>query len=67
MNIKRNITINLDANEVKEIIADRLDQEGYEVTADDIQINVGSRFEGYGMAEHQVVYFAGCTVDCAEK
>ena len=67
MEIKKSITINLSEEDVKEIITDYLNGRGYEVKADNVRLSVGSRIEGYGMAEHEVTYFKGAYVDCKEK
>lgn len=67
MEIKKNITIELSENDVKEIIADYLQREGYKVTVDDVSLLVGSRTEGYGLAEHPVKYFECAYVKCQEK
>ena len=47
MEIKKNITINLSENDVKEIITDYLKREGYDVTVNDVTLSIGSRCEGY--------------------
>ena len=67
MNIKKNITINLSEEEVKQVIADYLTREGYDVTAKDVSLSVGSRIEGYGMGEYSVEYFKGAYISCQEK
>lgn len=67
MEIKKNITIKLSENDVKEIIADFLKRDGYNVTIDDISLSVGSRCEGFGAAEHYVSCFNGAFVKCKEK
>ena len=67
MEIKKNITIELSENDVKEIIADYLKREGYRVTAEDVSLSVGSRIEGYGMGEYEVNYFKAAYVKCKEK
>lgn len=67
MEIKKNITIELSENDVKDIIVDYLKREGYVVVAKDVRLSVGSRLEGYGMAEHPVNYFEGAFVKCKEK
>ncbi len=64
MNIKKNITISLSEEDVKEIISDYLNRNGYEVKKENITFPVGSRLEGYGMAEHPVYYFKGACVSC---
>ena len=67
MEIKKNITINLSENDVKEIIADYLKREGYDLEVNDVTLSIGSRCEGYGDAEHEVNYFKGAYVNCKEK
>lgn len=67
MEIKKNITINLSENDVKQVIADYLKREGYDVTVNDVSLSVGSRIEGYGMTEHEINYFKGAYVNCKEK
>ena len=67
MEIKKNITINLSENDVKEAIAEYLKREGYNVTFNDVTLSIGSRYEGYGDAEHEVNYFKGAYVNCNEK
>lgn len=67
MEIKKNITIKLSENDVKEIIADYLSKDGYDVAADDVRLSVGSRLEGFGMMEHPVNYFEGAYASCKEK
>lgn len=67
MQIIKNITIELSEKDVKEIIADYLNKEGYKITVDDISFSVGSRIEGYGMGEHEVNYFKAAYIKCKEK
>ena len=67
MEIKKNITIELSENDVKEIITDYLKREGYGVTVDNVSFSVGSRLEGYGYGEHEVSYFKAAYVKCKEK
>lgn len=67
MEIKKNITIELSENDVKEIIADYLKREGYAVKSDDVSFSIGTRCEGYGMAETYINYFKGAFVKCKEK
>ena len=67
MEIKKNITINLSENDVKEIITDYLKREGYDVTVNDVTLSIGSRCEGYGDAEHEVIYFKGAYINCKEE
>lgn len=67
MVIKKNITIDLTEEDVKKIIVEHLTREGYDVSEDNITISVGTRLEGYGMAEHQVCCFNGVSIKCKEK
>lgn len=67
MEIKKNITIELSENDVKEIIVDYLKREGYAVSIDNVSLSVGSRIEGYGIGEHEVNYFKAAYVKCKEK
>ena len=67
MEIKKNITIKLSENDVKEIIADFLQRDGYNVTVDDVSLSVGSRCEGFGAMEHYVSCFNCAFVKCKEK
>ena len=67
MEIKKNITINLSEDDVKQIIVDYLKREGYEVVVSDVSLSVGSRIKGYGMGEYSVEYFKGAYVNCKEK
>ncbi len=66
MNIK-NIKIELSPDDVKEIIVSYLKTEGYDFSVDDVVFSVGTRYEGYGMAEHPVDYFAGAYVGRKEN
>ena len=67
MQIKKNITIEPSEKDVKEIIADYLNKEGYKITVDDVSLSVGSRIEGYGMGEYEVNYFKAAYIKCKEK
>lgn len=62
MNVNKTITITLAENDVKVIIAQYLNHEGYKVKPEDVKLEVGTTWEGYGMAEHQVTRFKGCSV-----
>lgn len=72
MKIKKNITINLGEDEVKDIIAKHLNEEGYRVSAEHIELSVGKKYtEDYDERfQNEVLYFKGCTallvqgVDC---
>ena len=52
MNINKNITINLSEDDVKEIIADYCNKNGYKVKPDDVTLSIGSRCVGFGPGEH---------------
>jgi hypothetical protein len=67
MEIKKNITIELSENDVKEIIADYLNKEGYNVTTKDISLPIDKKMEGQGRGEHYVYYFKGACIKCKEK
>ena len=62
MIVNKTITITLAENDVKVIIAQYLNHEGYKVKPEDVKLEVGNRWEGYGTAEHQVPYFKECSV-----
>lgn len=67
MEIKKNITINFSEEDVKKIIADYLNREGYVVEVSNVRLEVGSTCVGYGRDEHMVTRFKGAYVDCKEK
>lgn len=67
MEIKKNITIELSENDVKEIIVDYLKREGYEVKVGDVDCSVGTRCEGFGRSETYIHYFKGAFIKCKEK
>ena len=67
MNIRKNITINLSDDEVKQIIAKYLRKEEYNVTVKDVNFSVGTWLDGYGIIEHEVTYFDGCYIKCYRK
>ena len=63
MNIVKNVVINLSADDVRQIIAEHLQKEGYNVIAKDVKFSVGTRLDGYGVTEHEVAYFDGCYIN----
>lgn len=67
MNIKTSIKIELSADDVKEIIINYLKSEGYDFSVEDVVFSVGTRYEGYGMAEYPVNYFDGAYVKRKEN
>lgn len=66
MNIKKNITINLSEDDVKEIIAEYCNKNGYKVKPEDISLSISKRCIGYGPGEHDEWFFAGAKVTAKE-
>ena len=64
MKIKNNTVIELTESDVKDIIVEHFKKNGYDVSNENVTFSVGTRLEGYGMAEHQVTCFNGARVDC---
>lgn len=62
MDIKKNITLSLSIDDIKNIITDYLKREGHDVNVEDITFVLGVKSEGYGLAEHDVIYFDRCDV-----
>lgn len=62
MNVNKTITISLSETDVKVIVAQYLNHEGYKVSPEDVKLEVGNEWRGYGMSEHQVPCFKGCSV-----
>lgn len=56
--------IDLSEHDLERIVREALINKGFNV--EDITFNIGTKCEGYGMAEHQVTYFKGCTVSCKD-
>ena len=67
MNVTRTITVNLTKEEVAEIIKNHLNKEGFAVDAENIVFELSSKWCGYGMDEHKVEEFSGCSVTCKFK
>ena len=67
MELSRYITIHFSEDDVKRIILQHLNSYGYYPDIEDIELNVGRRTEGYGMAEHDVLYFEGCDVEIVSE
>lgn len=67
MNIKKNITINLSEDDVKEIITEYCIKNGYDVNTEDVNLLVCKRSVGYGPMEHDEWSFAGAKVNVKEK
>lgn len=66
MNIKKNITINLSEDDVKEIIAEYCNKNGYKVKPEDVSLSVSIRCVGYGRGEYEEPYFSGAKVTAKE-
>ena len=62
MNIFENITINLTPDDVREILKDYIEKQGYRVKGN-IQLRVGSRLEGFGRDEYPQSYFESAVID----
>lgn len=62
MTIINDITIKFSEKDLKDLIINYLNQEGYGVT--DVNFSVGSKLVGYGLAEHSVNYFEGACAKC---
>lgn len=67
MKIKKNITIDLTENDVKQIIVEYVKSKGYETTIENVNFFIGSKTEGFGMGEYDVDYLKHCSVICEEK
>ena len=63
MNIKKNITINLSEDDVKEIITEYCIKNGYDVITEDVNLLVCRRSVGYASMEHDEWFFAGAKVN----
>lgn len=66
MDIKKNLTINLNEEDVKNIIADYLKKEGYNVSVNDVKLLVNKKWtEDYDERyQNEILYFEGCSVKC---
>lgn len=67
MLIKKNITIELSASDVKQIIVDYLNKDGYDITESNVDLRVGQHLVGCRNDEHYEPYFKGVFVKCKEK
>lgn len=67
MDIKKNITINLSSDDVRQIISDYLTKDGYSVNSDDIEFDIEEECHGYGAGEHYEYVFEGCSVRGKKK
>lgn len=62
MSINKKLTISLSEDDVKEIVAAYLVQEGFKVTKKDVSLIVTNEWRGYGMGEYQAACFKECSV-----
>lgn len=60
--ILRSVALTLTPDEITKIIKEYLEREGFEVH--NVDFKASTRIEGYGMGEHEVTTFNGCTVAC---
>ena len=67
MKIKKNITINLSPDNIKQIIYDYLTNDGYCLALDNISFDTKEECSGFGVAESYRTVFSGCSVNCEEK
>lgn len=67
--ILKTIDITLTGDDIKQIIADKVNQElsGYDVEPDDVKLEISTRTIGYYTDEHTEHYFKGATVHCVSK
>lgn len=59
---RRAVTVTLTPDEISELIIRYLKEEGYEVT--NVEFEAGTETRGYGLGEHDVTVFTGCSVAC---
>lgn len=65
MEVKKNLTINLNEEDVKNIIADYLKKEGYNVSVNDVKLLVNKKWtEDYDERyQNEILYFESCIVN----
>lgn len=62
MEIENKITVTIKENELKEIVAEYLTEHGsFKFEPENVTLNVGIDWIGYGMDEHQEARFKECT------
>lgn len=61
MEIRENITVKLNASDVKGIVVKYLREKGYNLEESDVSINVGSHTTGYFTSEHSEPCFESIT------
>ena len=60
--ILRSVAVTLSTDELTKIVKEYLEKEGFEVH--NVDFKVSRDTEGYGMSEHEVTSFKGCTATC---
>lgn len=60
--MERIVKVKLEPGEIFSILSAHLTKEGFEVQG--INADVETVFEGYGVSEHAVRKFTGCTATC---
>lgn len=63
--MKRSVKVKLEPDEIFSILSAHLTKEGFDVQG--IKADVETVNEGYGMNEHAVRKFTGCTATCTMK
>ena len=63
LHIEKRMTMHLSEEDVKKIVAEYLTRKGYNVVPADVTLSVGTKFTGYGKAEHEVTCFKECSVE----
>lgn len=58
----RSVTVTLSRDELTKVVKQYLEKEGFEVH--NVDFKASRHTEGYGMSEHEVTTFDGCTVAC---
>ena len=66
MKINKRVTLTFAEADVKGIICEYLLSQGYTVNIEDIVLDIGTRYEGYGPMEHLVPCFKECRVEIKE-
>lgn len=63
MEVKRNTSVTLSANDIEQLIIDGLKKRGYVADNYSVIFDMRSRIEGFGTAEYEVTSFRGARVD----
>lgn len=67
MKINKNINILLTSEDVKEIIVEYLNNNGYKNYNKSVDFNLEDICTGYGRSESHETVFAGCIINCKEE